>query len=337
MSESLKIDPTKTHVMLEHKHTRPLTACRFDSLGRYVFFGAEDNLVHRFDIAAKTTTSLAAHDSWVRAIGFSPSGEFLYTGGYDGRLVWWPAADERPQPMRAVEAHQGWIRALAVSPDGQQIATCGNDNLVKVWDAADGKCVGELAGHGSHVYHVAFQPDGQALVSCDLKGGLKEWDAASGSLKRDLTPATALYKYDTTFRADIGGARSIAFRSDGKQLALGGITNVTNAFAGIGEIAVVLVDVADGKIALQLEAKEKIRGVAWGVAHHPEGIWIGLSGGGGGGWLYFWKGDTPQEFFKLKLANDGRDMALSPDAARVAVAHADGNLRIYALHDKAAS
>ena len=216
MSESSKIDPTKTHVALEHKHTRPLIACRFDPLGRYVLFGAEDNLVHRFDIAAKSMISLAAHDSWVRAIGCSPSGEFLYTGGYDGRLVWWPAAEDKPQPIRVVEAHQGWIRALAVSPDGRRIASCGNDNLVKLWDVVDGKCVGELAGHGSHVYHVAFQPDGQALVSCDLKGGLKEWDAASGSLRRDLTSAAALYKYDTTFRADIGGARSIAFRSDGK-------------------------------------------------------------------------------------------------------------------------
>ena len=335
MTETPKIDPTKTHVALEHKHTRPLTACRFDPLGRYVFLGAEDNLVHRFDIAAKTTTSLAAHDSWVRAIGCSPSGEFLYTGGYDGRLVWWPATAERPQPIRVLDAHQGWVRALAVSPNGQRIATCGNDNLVKLWDSADGKCLGELAGHSCHVYNVAFHPDGQTLVSCDLKGGLKEWDVAAAAPKRDFAPAASLYRYDITFRAGIGGARSMVFRTDGAQLALGGIINVTNAFAGIGEIAVVLVDVAEGKVALQLEAKEKIRGVAWGVAHHPEGFWIGLSGGGGGGWLYFWKGDTPQEFFKLKLANDGRDLSLAPDGGRVAVAHADGNLRLYAISDQA--
>ena len=86
------------------------------------------------------------------------------------------------------------------------------------------------------------------------------------------------------------------------------------------------------KIALQLEAKDKIRGTAWGVAYHPDGYWIGLSGGGGGGWLYFWKGSEPLEFFKLKLKNDGRGMSLSPDGQRVAVAHADMHLRIYELH-----
>jgi WD40 repeat protein len=350
MTDAPKIDPTKTHVVLEHKHDRPLVACRFDPTGRYVFFGAEDNLVHRFDLKTKSVTPFAAHESWVRALGFSPDGNTLYTGGYDGRLICWPAAAreseapaeplptiaataDKPEPIRVVEAHQGWLRALAVSPSGEQIATCGNDNLVKLWDAADGRLVAEFAGHASHVYNVAFHPTAETLVSCDLKGVLKEWDIASGKLNRDLAPAAALYKYDTTFRADIGGARSIAFSADGKQLAISGITNVTNAFAGIGNPAIELLDMAEGKLALHLEAKEKLNGVAWGVAHHPAGFWIGLAGGGGGGWLYFFNAGEANEHFKLKLPNDGRDLALSPDKTQVAVAHFDKSLRIYTLHD----
>lgn len=333
------IDPTKTHLALEHKHDRPLTACRYDPAGRYVFFGAEDNLVHRFDLQAKTVTPFAAHDSWVRALGSSPDGNVLYTGGYDGRLIAWPAAADKPTPIYVIDAHHGWLRALAVHPSGNTIATCGNDNLVKLWNSADGKLLAQLSGHASHVYNVAFHPTGESLVSCDLKGILKEWDASTGALKRDLAPAAALYKYDTSFRADIGGARSIAFRTDGQQLAVGGITNVTNAFAGIGNIAIDLVNMADGKLALELQAKDKINGTAWGVAHHPEDFWIALAGGGGGGWLYFFKGaslkeGSANEFHKFKLANDGRDLALSPDKTHVAVAHADKALRVYALHEK---
>jgi WD40 repeat protein len=134
----MSIDATKTALLLEHKHDRPLVSGRFDPSGRFVFFGAEDNFVHRFDLKSKTATPLAAHDSWVRALGCLPSGEVLYSGGYDGRLVCWPAADDKPQPIRVTQAHDGWLRALAVSPSGQQIATCGNDNLVKLWNAADG-------------------------------------------------------------------------------------------------------------------------------------------------------------------------------------------------------
>jgi WD40 repeat protein len=326
------IDPTKVRQTLEYKHDRPLVACRYHPSGDSIVFGAEDNLIHRYDIAAKSITPFAAHDSWIRALGFSPDGSTLYSGGYDGRLIFWPATAEKPEPARTVAAHQGWLRALAISPSGDRLATCGNDNLVKLWNAADGQSIAECRGHDHHVYNVAFHPSSETLVSCDLKGNLKEWNAQSGEPTRELSAAAPLYKYDTTFRADIGGARSLAFSSEGKQLALGGITSVTNAFAGIGNPAIVLIDMADGKVIRQLEAQQKLNGVAWGVTWHPAGFWIGLAGGGGGGWLYFFKPDATNEFFKLKLPSDGRDLALSPDGTQVAVAHADKTLRLYALH-----
>jgi WD40 repeat protein len=330
------IDPTKTHAASAWKHGSPLTACRFDPTGKYVVSGAEDYFVTRWEIATGTAAQLARHESWVRALACSPSGDVLYSGGYDGRLVFWPLSAEKPEPTRTIDtAHQGWIRALAISPDGTRLLSCGNDRLVRLWDTTEGKLVSELAGHESHVYNVAFHPTDGTFVSCDLKGIVKHWDLAAGTPRRDLT-ATALYKYDTQFRADIGGARSIAFSADGKQLALGGITNVTNAFAGIGNPAVVIIDWETGTPALQYEGKEKINGTAWGVRHHPGGFWIGLSGGGGGGWLYFWRDKAAQEFFKFKLADGGRDMDLSPDGRTVAVAHADGNLRLYGLHAKPA-
>jgi WD40 repeat protein len=331
-ADAPKIDAAKTHAVLEHKHARPLIACRFDPTGKFIFFAAEENAVQRLELATKNVTPLAAHDSWVRAIGFSPAGDVAFTGGYDGRLAWWPAAADKPEPIRVVDAHQGWLRALAVAPGGEKIATCGNDNLVKLWDAADGRLITELAGHASHVYNVAFHPTGETLVSCDLKGVVKEWDVSTASHKRDFAPAAALYKYDTSFRADIGGARSLAFNGDGSRLALGSITNVTNAFAGVGNAAIMLYDTAAGKPVLQFENKEKINGTMWGVAWHSEGFWIGLAGGGGGGWLYFFKEGAANEFFKLKLKTDGRDLAFSPDGTQVAVAHSDSTLRIYALY-----
>ncbi|MGD9853630.1 MAG: WD40 repeat domain-containing protein [Planctomycetaceae bacterium] len=328
---TISVDPEKTSVVLEYKHVRPLTACHWEPRSRFVFFGAEDSLVHRFDVAGQTVVSLAAHQTWVRSFGSSPDGDVLYSGGYDGRLVYWPAAAEAPEPLRVIDAHQGWVRAMAVSPNGESVATCGNDLLVKVWNAADGTLVKQFAGHKSHVYNLIFLRDGATLVSCDLKGTMIAWTLDSDA-PRELLTVEALHKYDEGFRADIGGARSIALRSDGAQLALGGITNVTNAFAGVGEIAVALVNLAEPKLDRLLESKEKTQGTVWGVAHHPDGFWIGLSGGGGGGWLWFWKEDSNHEFFKLKLKSDGRGMSLSPDQTQLAVAHADSHLRTYALH-----
>ena len=326
-----EVNPTRTHVEIEYKHNRPLVSCHWSRNGQHIFFGAEDNIVHRFDLSSRQVVEMPGHDSWVRAIGTAPDGSVCYSGGYDGRLIWWPGDAETPKPMRVVDAHSGWIRALAVNPTGDVIATCGNDNAVRLWKTSDGSLIHTLSGHASHVYNVAFSPDGASILSCDLKANVKLWNPATGDLKADLPVAAALHKYDTTFRADIGGARSMAFRADGKAVALGGITNVTNAFAGIGEVAVVLMNVADNKIDIQLESKAKTRGSAWGVAWHPNEFWIGLSGGGGGGWLIFWKEDNQHEFFQLKLKSDGRGMSVAPDQRHLAVAHYDMHLRTYAL------
>ncbi len=325
------VSPDKTRLVTEYKHSRPLIACYWDPQNSYVFFGAEDNGVHRLSVAdGKTSITMTGHDSWVRAFGVSPDGQTLWTGGYDGRLIWWPAAADKPEPIRKLDAHQGWIRALATRSDGKVIATCGNDLKIRLWDTADGKMLNELSGHASHIYNIVFSPDGTTLYSCDLKGIVKAWDCAAGTFKADVVTAAALHKYDDTFRADIGGARSIAMTADGTQLALGGITNVSNAFAGVGEIVVVLVELPGGKILQQLETKAKSRGAVWGLAWHPSGFWVGLSGGGGG-WLNFWKGDTQHEFHSMKLKSDGRGMGMSPDRTQIAVAHADSHLRLYSL------
>ena len=333
------VDPAKTRKTAEYKHGRPLTACYWEPRGRFVFFGAEDNLIHRYDVAAKTAVPLAAHDSWVRAFAATPDGETLLSGGYDGRLIWWPASAEKPAPQRVVDAHGGWVRAVAISPSGKRVATCGNDRLVKEWDIESGALVRTLAGHSSHVYNVCYGKDDATLYSCDHRGAVMAWtllppggaagdSAASPGV--EIAKVEALHFYDTTFRADIGGARSIALRGDGARLALGGITNVSNAFAGVGEVAVAVVDPAARKLETLLIAKEKTQGAVWGVAHHPDGFWIGLSGGGGG-WLLFWKGDVANEFFRYKLPADGRGLGMSPDSSQLAIAHSDSHLRLYAM------
>ena len=53
---------------------------------------------------------------------------------------------------------------------------------------------------------------------------------------------------------------------DGKRLACSGITNVTNAFAGVGNPSVVEFDWEAGKQRVAYLSKGKLRGVAWGAA-----------------------------------------------------------------------
>ncbi len=321
-------DPTQVTQVKEFKHDRPLFACRIDRSGRYVFTGAEDNLVMRWEIDSDNKLALAGHESWVRAMAFQPAGELLATGDYAGKLCAWRWADGAATLVYQIPAHQGWLRAISASPDGATFATCGNDRFVRLYNAADGKLLRELAGHESHVYNVAFHPGGGQLASCDLKGVVKHWDLASGTAVRQLD-GSLLWKYDSGFHAEIGGARGMTFSPDGTWLACAGVTEVSNAFAGIGNAVAVLFDWATGERKQVLRPKDNFHGVVWWVAFHPAGFIMAVAGGQHGGALWFFKPAEPNPFFTFKLPASARDLALHPDGFRLAIAHTDGVLRLY--------
>lgn len=356
------IDPAAARLEREWKKLPPLIGCRFDPTGRFLFASTQDSTIRRYDLLTGAEATLAGHASWVRGMAFLPPPAFaaaavaavegaragflaaaggagatlpapdpqpltLVSADYHGRLLWWRADADDPKPLRSVAAHDGWARALAVSPDGRLVATCGNDHLVKLWSAADGSPVRVLAGHDCHVYNVAFHPAGGRLVSADLKGVVKDWDVRTGAHVRELD-AKALYKYDAGFRADIGGARGMAFDVAGGRLACCGITNVSNAFAGVGDPLVVAFDWASGK-ARQLKPKDAFQGTAWGVGFLPAG-YVVAAGGGSGGRVWFWTGDDVSAH-EVKLPTSCRDLALHPAGDRVAAALANGTVRVYTL------
>ncbi len=325
------MNAAKTHTFLDFKHGSPLISCRFDPSGKHVFYGAEDYRVWRYTLADKSKAELNA-DAWVRGIAFTNQGRSVVTGGYDGRLIWAPVEGKELKPSRVVDAHDGWVRAVASNPDGKLIASVGNDLMVKLWNAGDGKLVREMRGHESHIYNVAFHPDGKRLVSGDLHCNLIDWEVATGKKIREFK-AESLSKYDKSFKAVIGGVRSIAFSPDGKRLACSGITNVSNAFAGVGNPSVVEFDWEQGKQSIEHLSKGKLRGVGWGVAVHPDGTVIACVGGSGGH-LLFWKPDGPEEFHALKLKRTARDLDLAPDNLTLATGHSDGYLRLHRMAAK---
>lgn len=328
-------DPMQTHVSKTLAHASPLVSCRYDRTGRFVFAGDQDSKVVRWEIATDKKVELSGHESWVRAIAFSLNGQTMITGGHEGKLIWWSPNEEQPVPLRTVQAHHGWIRALAVSPDGRLLASCGNDLKVKLWSLDDGAPIREFVGHERHVYNVGFHPDGKQLLSGDLIAKFIHWEIESGKQVRSFDVAN-LSKYDAGFQANYGGPFCLEFSPDGKRFFAGGISNVTNAFAGVGTPIVSQVDWESAKELVSHQSKAGTQGTVWGLHLHPDGFLIGATGGQGGGNLFFWKLDSKDEFHTLKIGPTARDMSVHPDGIQIATAHADKNLRISLMNPKQA-
>ena len=329
MSEPEQTEAAWTEADGEYAHGSPLVSCRIDPTGTYLFTGGTDQRIVRWTLGSDDRADFVGHESWPWALACDAAGSTFISGGYDERLIWWDLKASEPVPLREVQAHAGWIRGVACDPQGQLVASAGNDHRVKLWSLADGALVRELQGHESHVYNVAFTPDGQTVVSGDLKGVVREWQVADGVCiaERD---ASVLYKYDGGFRADIGGTRGLAVSADGRYVAASGITNVSNAFAGVGNAAVVLFDRESGESRV-LKLKEDLRAVCWAIDFHPLGLVVGAISGGGGSFLVVWDLQGETELWKLKLPQASRAMSLDNTARRVALAGYDGVARVYRL------
>lgn len=326
-------DPTTVRELKSFQHDRPVISCRIDSTGHYLFAGAQDNGIHRWDLVTGSYARLEGHESWVRRFALHPDAPLLISGDYSGNLLWWDTWLSPSQPLRRLAAHQGYIRGVALSPDGSLIATCGNDLLIRIWSADDGALLAELPGHERHVFNVAFHPDGRSLFSGDLMGVVKQWDVDDWRHVRDLD-AGGLHTYDKTFRADCGGIRGIDFSPDGKQLAVCGVSKVTNAFAGQGTPTVVLFDLESGKRLKVMEPAKKLQGPCSAVRFHASGRFLVGTGGSGRGELWFFKPDEEKPFHTLKLPAVAYDLAFHPDNLRLAVALYDKTVRLYDLTAK---
>ncbi|MFG0333223.1 MAG: WD40 repeat domain-containing protein [Maioricimonas sp. JB049] len=323
------LDPTKTHVVHEWKHGRPLIACSFDPQGRYLLTSSEDYSLQRWSLATGEAMTWEAHDSWVMDLACLPDGETFLSAGCDDRVILWPNAEGTPAAIREIQAHKGWVRSVDVSPDGTLFATGGNDHLVKVWSVADKVPVLELSGHDSHVYSVKFHPSGTWLLSGDLSGRILQWDVATGKLLRSFD-ATDLHSFNEGQKVHYGGVRDIAISPDLKQLACCGLHKASNPLGAVNEPLTILFDWETGE-KQRTQPTDGVRGVAWKIDYLATGEIATASGGAGGGFLIFGKPAEEKTYYKLKLKNTLRDMCLHPDGLQVATAHHDGHVRISRL------
>lgn len=125
----------------------------------------------------------------VTALGFSPDGKLLATGGGEpsrsGELKIWNVADG-VFVREVMEAHSDVIYGLEFSPDGKQIASSASDRFAKIFEVETGAFVRSFEGHTHHVLGVSWRADGRLLATSGADNVIKIWDVRTGDQTRTI-------------------------------------------------------------------------------------------------------------------------------------------------------
>ncbi|HZT99340.1 MAG TPA: serine/threonine-protein kinase [Ktedonobacteraceae bacterium] len=276
------------------------------------------------------------HIGDVEGVAWSPDGKRIASGGGDGTVQVWNAADGKHvfTYRGHVDSTYG-VYAVAWSPDNKHIAS-SDDKNTQVWDAADGGNALTYSGNGGAV---AWSPDGKRIAAIG-GSGIVMWDAPAGGNV-------------FTYRGN-GGV--IAWSPDGKRIASGGYyrivqvwdaANGKNVFTYYGHANIVLAvawspdgqriasadfdrtvqvwDAANGENVLIYRGHaNSVKSVAWS----PDGQRI--ASGGFDKTAQVWDAADGSNVFTYRgHANNVTAVSWSPDGQRIASASFDATVQVW--------
>ena len=81
--------------------------------------------------------TLTGHTEDIQSLAFSPDGNIIAMGCYDGTIHLWDA--KTGVHKRTLTGHTRDIWSVAFSRDGNIIATGSSDGTIRLWDASTGE------------------------------------------------------------------------------------------------------------------------------------------------------------------------------------------------------
>lgn len=152
-----------------------------------------------------------AADSYVRAVCFSPDGQWLITGAEDHVVKVW---DVRHRTVKhKLIGHDTDIYSVDASANGHFIISGSGDKKAKLWSLETGKLLstlGEEFGPTDGITSVSVSPTSQHVAAGSLDKIVRVWDVESGRLVRQ-------------FGGHNDSVYSVAFSPDGRMLLSGSL------------------------------------------------------------------------------------------------------------------
>ena len=179
----------------------------------------------------KIVRSFPGHPDSVTALAYSPTGDRLVSGGYEGTIRIWNCENVAAKPV-VLDGHKGKINDIAWSPSSirsgrPRIVSCSSDGTARIWSQSGGRWQAALVlgQHRAGVNAIACSNDGHWMAtSADHK--VRIW-TADGTLVKTLTAPGFRFTQDPAI--DFGSVNHLvtggSFMRGGSG---GGVWNVAN-------------------------------------------------------------------------------------------------------------
>ncbi|CAJ0761903.1 6533_t:CDS:2 [Entrophospora sp. SA101] len=166
---------------------------------------------------------IIGHDDSVVSVSFSKDGQYVATGGMDGKIMVWKV--ENGQHVATLEGPNE-ITWLDWHPKGNVILAGTAESTIWMWQIPSGNFMNLFAGHSASVTAGQFTPDGKKIVTGSEDSSLIVWDPKN---------ATSIFKLsndDSRFHHE--GITSLAINKENSLVLTGSmdhsakLINLTN-------------------------------------------------------------------------------------------------------------
>jgi hypothetical protein len=124
------------------------------------------------------------HDGEVYTCAYTPDGSSLISGGWDGELRLWAAANGKS--LGSIRASAKAISACSVSPLSLHFVTGCLEGFLTFWDSIGRQRVSSFVAHGRPVSAIVVDPTGQFLVTGSWDGCINLWDMQRENQSRSM-------------------------------------------------------------------------------------------------------------------------------------------------------
>ena len=114
------------------------------------------------------------HKNFVTSVAYSPSGDLLASGSWDGTVKLSEPGSGRL--LQTLKGHSHWVNSIAFSPDARTLASGSVDQTIILWNMAQIDRARSPSARGA-----SMSSDGRMVAAWDSDGGLAFWNPATGA------------------------------------------------------------------------------------------------------------------------------------------------------------